>query len=154
MLYIRNNLNLLSHNYWRKSIAWDTTTTKQTTWAFGKLAKSILGSFSSNVSKSSHFTSTFNEWWVIIIYQVYVSQNNAKIVKSLDYAPFNAVYKLSYNIQTIGCVFYVYIIIRLIFLLIQNEEMAFTACKRNNANAIGHHFTSTVLHLLATRSEI
>ena len=40
----------ISHNYWRKIIAWETTTTKQATKTFGKIAKSILGSYALQVA--------------------------------------------------------------------------------------------------------
>ena len=56
---------------------------------FGKLAKSTLGSFSSNGSKSSHFTPTLiqtNEQLVIMVYLIYLSQNIATVQKPSDYA--------------------------------------------------------------------
>ena len=57
--------------------------------SFGKRAKIILRSFNSNCSKSSYLTFTLiqiNEQGVIMVYPIYLFQNNAKIQKSSDYA--------------------------------------------------------------------
>ena len=64
---------------------------------FDKLAKNILGSFSSNYSKSSHFTSTLiqvNEQYVVIVHLIYLSQNKTTIQKSSDCATLNLLNKM------------------------------------------------------------
>ena len=84
-------LNSLSHNHWRKIIARNTTTTKQATEFPPSLSESILGSFCSNCSNSSHFTNTLiqsNEYWIIMINLIYLSQNNATIRKSSELCNF------------------------------------------------------------------
>ena len=56
-------------------------------WNFGTPAKSILDSFSSHWSKSSHFTSMLIQInSAMVVYLIYLSQNNATTQKSLDYA--------------------------------------------------------------------
>ena len=59
---------------------------------FRKLAKSILASFSLNCSKSSHFTFRliqFNEYYVIMVFLIYLSQNSTTVSKVMRLCNFN-----------------------------------------------------------------